>query len=77
LREGPDFQRIPTTKNSKELHARPDQIHPDRRAARREAVEVNACFTVILTYSNPNWIKQRMLGTAEIFGEQRRASASK
>jgi len=27
-------------KHSKDLHARPDQIHPDPRAAQREAVEL-------------------------------------
>jgi len=37
---------------------------------------MKACVTVILTYSNPNSIIQRILGTAQIFGEQRSARAS-
>ena len=33
-------------KHSKDLHARPDQLHPDPRAAQREAVEMIASLTV-------------------------------
>jgi len=38
-------------KHSKDLHARPDQLHPDPRAAQREGVEMNACVTVCLIVS--------------------------
>ena len=34
-------------KHSKDLQARPDRVYPDQRAAQREAVEMNACVTVI------------------------------
>jgi len=34
-------------KHVKDLHARPDQDHPDSRATLREAVEMNASVTVI------------------------------
>ena len=52
------------------MHARIKSIQigerrrADRRAAQREAVELFTCLTVIQTYGNPNWIKQRILGTA-------------
>jgi len=39
-------------KYSEDLPARPDQIHPDLRAAQREAVEMNACVSVIEIVSN-------------------------
>jgi len=36
----PRFSAHSDNKHSKDLHARPDQIHLDRRAAQREALEV-------------------------------------
>jgi len=36
----PRFSAHSDHKQSKDLHARPDQIHPDRRAAQREAFEL-------------------------------------
>jgi len=37
---------------------------------------MNSCFTVILTYRKQNWIILRILGTSQIFGEQRSAGMS-
>jgi len=91
-------------KHSKDLHARPDQLHPDPRAAQREAVELIPRLTNSrigmnrgywgrprfltssgargrrnerVTYSPPSSYNQRNFGTAQSFGEQRSARASK